>query len=252
MSYREKSQRMDASLLTFRQMLELEGCVRCGECIKWCPTFAEKERDEITPLEKIHLLRRFIRGQYGGVLARIFGFRPPTDGDLERFSSGVYDCTLCGRCREVCPVNIQTRPLWIAMREQLTEAGYYPELLDRARNTILGSHNISGDDNLDRNVWSENLELSAQGFVGKRDAEVCYFVGCVSSFYPMVYGIPQSLVSIMGEAGVTYTTLGGDEWCCGFPLIIAGMGEDAEALARYNAEAAHRAITLGNMTIRAF
>ncbi len=239
MSHREKSQRMDASLLTFRQMLELEGCVRCGECIKWCPTFAEKKRDEITPMEKIHLLRRFIRGQYGGVLARIFGFRPPTDGDLEQFSSGVYDCTLCGRCREVCPVNIQTRSLWIAMREQLTEAGCYPELLDKVRDTISGSHNISGDDNLDRNVWSENIELSAQDFVGKREAEVCYFVGCVSSFYPMVYGIPRSLVSIMEEAGVTYTTLGGDEWCCGFPLIVAGMGEDAEALARYNAAKVH-------------
>jgi Fe-S oxidoreductase len=239
MSRREKEQRMDASILTFRQMLELDGCMRCGECIKWCPTFAEKEHDEIIPMEKIRLLNRYLRGQHGGILARIFGFLPPTDGDLERFSSGVYDCTLCGRCREVCPVHIQTRPLWIAMREQLTQAGHFPELLEKVRDAISGSHNISGDDNDDRNMWSENLELGVQEFVGKKDAEVCYFVGCVSSFYPMVYGIPQSLVNIMGRAGVTYTTLGGDEWCCGFPLIIAGMGEDAEASARYNVGKVH-------------
>lgn len=238
MSHREKSLRMDASILTFRQMLELDGCMRCGECIKWCPTFMEKEHDEIIPMEKIRLLRRYLRGQHGGILARIFGFRPPSDGDLERFSSGVYDCTLCGRCREVCPVHIRTRPLWIAMREQLTKEGHFPELLEKVRDTIAGSHNITGDDNADRNMWSENLELCAQEVVGKKDVEVCYFVGCVSSFYPMVYGIPQSLVSTMGKAGVTYTTLGGDEWCCGFPLIIAGMGEDAEVLARNNIEKA--------------
>src|SRR5512135_634386 len=42
---------------------------------------------------------------------------------------------------------------------------------------------------------------------------------------------------IMERAGLSFTTLGGDEWCCGFPLQIAGMGQHAQAVARHNVEA---------------
>jgi Fe-S oxidoreductase len=39
----------------------------------------------------------------------------------------------------------------------------------------------------------------------------------------MVYGIPQSMVQVMDRAGVDFATLGGEEWCCGYPLFSAGM-----------------------------
>jgi heterodisulfide reductase subunit D len=57
---------LDLSHFSFRQLIELDACTRCGECVKWCPTFIEAERDEITPLDKIHTLRGFAKGQYGG------------------------------------------------------------------------------------------------------------------------------------------------------------------------------------------
>jgi heterodisulfide reductase subunit D len=38
----------------------------------------------------------------------------------------------------------------------------------------------------------------------------------------------------MERANVEFTTLGGDEWCCGYPLHIAGMGERMAKLAEYN------------------
>jgi Fe-S oxidoreductase len=72
----------------------------------------------------------------------------------------------------------------------------------------------------------------------KKDAEVIYFMGCVAAFYPMVYSVPQSFVALLDKVGVNYTTMGGEEYCCGFPLVIAGMGKDAHALMRHNVEAA--------------
>ena len=65
-----------------------------------------------------------------------------------------------------------------------------------------------------------------------------YFLGCVSSFYPRVYSIPQGLVQIMDHASVEFTTLGGDEWCCGYPLHIAGMGDRMAKLAKHNVKKA--------------
>ena len=219
-------------------MLELDACTRCGECVKWCPTFAEKqELDEITPLRKIERVRSFLRAQALGPLGRLFGYQRATEETLQMFSSGTYDCTLCGRCAVVCPVNIDTRPLWIAMRETLVAQGAYPATFDHLRETVTVRYNISGDANEDRLIWSQNLPQVPQGVGGNEQAEVVYFVGCVSSFYPQSYSVPQSMVKVLDRAGVDFMVLGGEEWCCGFPLIIAGMGDAAVESVRHNVEA---------------
>ena len=229
---------IEATRFAFRQLLELDACTRCGECVKWCPTFAEKqELDEITPLRKIERLRSNLRAQALGPLSRLFGYQRPTEETLQSFSTGTYDCTLCGRCAVVCPVNIQTRSMWIAMREMLVDQGVYPEVMDHMRDMVTTNYNISGDANAERLIWSQNLPEIPEGVGGKEQAETVYFVGCVSSFYPQSYGIPQSMVQILERASADYLTLGGEEWCCGFPLIIAGMGDAAVEAARHNVEA---------------
>jgi heterodisulfide reductase subunit D len=217
--------------------MELDACTRCGECVKWCPTFTEVERDEITPLDKIHTLRGFAKGQYGGLLARLFGYRPPTEEGVKRWSRGTYDCTLCGRCHIVCPVHIDTRSLWIAMREQLVELGSYPQMMEMLKENVGANYNISGDPAEDRLIWSENLAEVPEGVRGKEQAEVVYFIGCTSSFYPLTYGIPQSFVNILEKANVDFAALGAEEWCCGFPLIIAGMSQAAKELVGHNVAA---------------
>lgn len=231
---------LDLSLFSFRQLMELDACTRCGECVKWCPTFAEVERDEITPLDKIHTLRGFAKGQYGGFLARLFGNRPPTEEGVKRWSQGTYDCTLCGRCAVVCPVHIDTRPLWIAMREQLVALRSYPQMMDCLRENVEANYNISGDPAKDRLIWSENLEKVPEGVRGKEQAGVVYFVSCTVSFYPLTYSIAQSFVRILEKANVDFATMGVEEWCCGFPLIIAGMGQEAKGLIEHNVAAVRK------------
>jgi len=225
---------------TVRQLIELDGCTRCGECVVWCPTFAEKpELDAITPLRKIEAVRRLVHSEYG-LRARLFGPRSATSDALATHSVGTYDCTLCGRCSVVCPVHIDTRSLWIAMREELVRQGVYPEPLDTLREVVTTHYNISGDSNEERLIWSQNLDRVPEGVGGKEQAEVVYFVGCVSSFYPQSYSVPQSMVEVLDRAGVDFMVLGGEEWCCGFPLVIAGMGEAAVGLVHHNVEAVRR------------
>ena len=262
---------ISAARFSLRQMLELDSCTRCGECVKWCPTYFEKQNlngngthpkqkhngngahskhngsgngahpeHEITPLRKIEHMRSFLRAQAMGPLGQLFGYRRATDEVLESFSVGTYDCTLCGRCAVVCPVKIQTRALWIAMRETLVDQAEYPAMLDQLRDSVAADHNISGDPNEDRLIWSQNLAEKPLGVGGKEQAETVYFVGCVASFYPQSYSVPQSMVEIMARAGVDFLTLGGEEWCCGFPLIIAGMGDAGAEVMRYNVEAVRK------------
>jgi heterodisulfide reductase subunit D len=232
---------LDLKRFAFLQLMELDACTRCGECVTWCPTFEEKpELDAITPLRKIEAVRQSARQQHG-LWARLFGARPLDGEKLEVHSAGTYDCTLCGRCGVVCPVHIDTRALWIAMRETLVDQGVYPETFDHLRETVTTHYNISGDANDNRLIWSENLLEVPEGVGSKEQAEVVYFVGCVASFYPRSYSVPQSMVEIFERAEVDFLTLGGEEWCCGFPLIIAGMGDAAVEAIRHNVEAVRKA-----------
>lgn len=232
--------KLDLSRFTVRQLLELEACTRCGECISWCPTYAEKENEDITPLSKISRFKGFVKGQYGGFLARIFGYHPPTQQEIVDFGAGTFQCTLCGRCHVVCPIQIRTRSLWIAMREQLVDWEEYPPFFDQLRDAVTNRYNISGEDNIQRLIWAENLDEKPPTLADKGQAETLYFIGCVSSFYPTVFGIPQSFTNIMQAAGIDFTTLGGEEWCCGYPLLIAGMGPHIEKLIRHNVDAVRK------------
>ncbi|HSJ58995.1 MAG TPA: (Fe-S)-binding protein [Anaerolineae bacterium] len=229
-------QKFDLSHFTLQQIMELEACTRCGECIAACPTFAEAQNEEIHPLSKIQHTKSFWKADHLGLLARLFGIKRPTDEQWQAFSHGVYQCTLCGRCHVVCPVQIDTRPMWIAMRELLVDRNLQPELMTRLRETLLAHHNISGDPNEKRLGWTANMATPPEGLDRKQNAEVVYFMGCVASFYPMVYSVPQSFVTLMDKAEINFTTMGGEEYCCGFPLTIAGMGKDTHEMARHNVE----------------
>jgi Fe-S oxidoreductase len=97
-------------------------------------------------------------------------------------------------------------------------------------------HNVSGEDNEARLAWTENLAEKPEGLVADPQAELAYFVGCVSAMFPMSYGIPQGFASVLQQADVNFTTLGGQEWCCGFPLLMAGQLKQAQVLIQHNVE----------------
>ncbi|MCL4487805.1 MAG: (Fe-S)-binding protein [Chloroflexi bacterium] len=214
------------------QLMELDACTRCGQCVAQCPTYAEAQDESIHPLGKIALEKEMIRRQFSW-WAHLPGLGRE-NGALAQLSKGIFRCTLCARCAVVCPVGLHTRTLWLGMREQMVALGQYPEAFNRLRETLSTARNISGDPNENRGLWADGLPEKPAGLVGKRQAETVYFIGCVGAMFPMAYGIPQSLSQTLTYAGVDYTTLGGEEWCCGFPLLLAGMRSAAIELIRHN------------------
>ena len=226
---------IDISKLSSRHLLEIDACTRCGECLNSCPVYAEREDEGFNPRGKIQNLKKFIRGQYG-LWARIFGPKKLNEEDIIALSEKIFRCTLCGACDIACPVLINPKDLSIAIRETMVEMGHYPKAAENVKKNLLSDHNISADDNEDRAEWVEDLvEIPEHGFQ-KDKAEVIYFVGCVSSFFPMVQKIPQNFVQIMVKGGVDFTILWEGEWCCGFPLIGAGMSRELEKLKVHNVD----------------
>jgi Fe-S oxidoreductase len=96
--------------------------------------------------------------------------------------------------------------------------------------------NISNFANGTRLDWAEELDEIPENLDQEPGAEVVYFVGCVSSFFPRAAQVPVAMVQLLQKAGVNYTTMGSEEWCCGFPLLAAGHAAEILEFARHNVD----------------
>jgi heterodisulfide reductase subunit D len=193
----------------------LRTCIQCGTCSASCPTAYAMD---YTPRQLWKLIQLGLRDEV--VNSRTF-----------------WLCTTCKACTVRCPRGIDLTQTMLMLKEYaVREALKVPEGIGVLRETVTANYNISGDDNESRLIWAENLESKPEGIEAKEGAEVLYFVGCVSSFYPQAYSIPQSLVQVFERAGVSFTTMGGQEWCCGYPLYGAGMKDLVAELAQHNLE----------------
>ncbi|ODS38175.1 MAG: hypothetical protein A7316_00310 [Candidatus Altiarchaeales archaeon WOR_SM1_86-2] len=192
-------------------------CARCGYCDTVCPTYNfNKDRwESVSPRGKLTLLRRGL-----------------TVKDPE-FLDKLFQCALCGACKEVCQTDIDLTKMWLDLRK-----GASSDTLDSLVkfNDILNkSHNITDSPGEDRLRWTRRVRDVSQELI-KEKADVCYFVGCVASLFPATNTIPQSFARIMDKAGIDFTILGGGEWCCGFPQMLSGFPGDAEKQITHNVE----------------
>ena len=109
------------------------------------------------------------------------------------------------------------------MRQDLTGERYYPKKIDMIRENLHESRNVFAEDNEERAEWVEDMrDAPDDGFL-RDTAEVVYFTGCVAAYFPLAQKIPVALAEILEAAGADFTLLGEDEWCCGFPLLGAGL-----------------------------
>lgn len=188
-------------------------CYQCGTCSGSCPTAPAMDYN---PRRILHMLRLGL-------------------GERVLRSQAIWLCTSCYSCTARCPREIKISDTMLNLRSLAVSQGVdLPANLVTLRDTVTSHYNISGDDNATRLIWSDNLEADRLAFREKRQAEVAFFVGCVASFYPMVYGIPQAMVQVMDRVGVDFAALGGEEWCCGYPLFTAGMEDLLASLMAHN------------------
>jgi heterodisulfide reductase subunit D len=186
-----------------------------------CPVCKELLLEKYTPRGKIQLARYYSQG----------------DLDLSEHYRDIFSkCLLCGACTVTCPSGVDLRRVFLHMRERVAEAkGLHPAVTGVVE-SLLEDHNISQEDNEDRGEWREDMTDLPEDLYEKDTAEVAYFVGCVASFFPMVQSIPRNFVKILDSAGVDFAILAGEEWCCGFPMIGAGVPEKMAQLREHNLE----------------
>ena len=200
---------------------EFNQCNKCGLCVVACPVCQELFLEKYSPRGKIQLAKFYEQGAL-----------ELSDHYRDIFSK----CLLCGACSVTCPSGVDLSKVFLGMREEIADARGFQSTTKQLVKSLHEHFNISGEDNADRGEWLDDLEDAPDDLIGKDRADVVYFVGCVASFFPMVQAIPRNIVRILSHAGVDFTILGGEEWCCGFPLLGAGASGKMSALMEHNLE----------------
>ncbi len=97
-----------------RQMVGLSACTHCGSCTVECSSmmfFESFQNDFILPSEKVQFLKKIAAG------------KEVDDETLKRLQKGLYVCTSCDRCTDICPSGINLRDLFVNSRYYLLEKG---------------------------------------------------------------------------------------------------------------------------------
>jgi len=226
---------MNLKSYSVRDLLAMEACTNCRLCAEVCPAVMASKDGHLSGVYRLDELKKINRKRTG-LIRRLLGKNAPLPDQLKPYSDTVFQCTLCGNCQEVCPVGIHLKDIWLLLRQDLVHSNAYPEKIDMIRDNLFESHNVFDEDNEERAEWVEDMDdPPAHGFI-KDEAEVVYFTGCVAAYFPMAQQIPMALTDIFRVADVDFTLLGEDEWCCGFPLLGAGLKDMADGIIEHNVE----------------
>lgn len=214
---------LEEHLNDFRQCVHCNVCKimnfhRLGDWIPSCPPGYKWGYDAYYSLGRMEIGRWLAEGKV----------KEPSRKMLEI----LYTCSLCGACSEICKEFTFKEPatLFEKIRTVLVEdLGWGPlEEHKKFRGSIEENRNPYFMPHEKRLTFLEEAQR-------KEKAEVVYFVGCTTSYREQE--IARATVKVLNTAGVDYTVMDGDEWCCSSPLLRTGYRKIPMEYINHNVEA---------------
>jgi Fe-S oxidoreductase len=182
--------------------IQTYSCSSCGICIDACQLNFSAG---ITNIQSAYLLK---------------GIR-----SNENVSDIAFNCLMCGRCDQVCPVGIELTPIRMIRRR----AGETEPVQTSIWKKYL-------PDRLDIMPVKTNGKTSYSFLPVEEPAktDVLYFAGCMTHLTP---AIRNSMVRILDASGVNYSFMdAGGGVCCGRPLMLSGQDREARELINFNSQ----------------
>lgn len=219
---------------TWKQLLDLDACTRCGRCQDNCPAWLSGK--PLSPKFVILNLRDHMNATAKAVLT---GAEQPENGvsmigDVIA-EDVLWSCTTCRACEENCPVSIEHVDAIVDMRRNLVlEQGVMPETAESAlRSLEQRGHPWRGTQET-RTSWTEGLDIPT--IADNPDAEYLFWVGCTGALVDRNIAVTKALAKILLKAGVSFAILGEEEGCTGDPARRLGNEYLFQILAQQNVE----------------
>ncbi len=224
---------------TWKQLLNLDACTKCGRCHEACP--ARAVGAPLSPRDVILSLREFANAALekntlpDAVELDVHG-KAPGQVTMET----LWSCRTCMACVEICPVAVEHIPIIVQMRRKLVEEGSMEPLLQKTLQTIHKTGNSFGESRRKRGAWSKALPFPIKD-ARKEAVDMLWFVGDYASFDPRNQIVTQTFATLLNEAGVDFGILYDGESNAGNDVRRVGEEGLYEVLAESNISALKQA-----------
>lgn len=195
--------------------LAADACVACGRCHQECPANAAGR--PLTPRDLVQDIQRSLGTNLGAGMAEL---------PAAEFADAVWSCTNCYACEQACPARIRHVDFILDFRRALVDQNRLDEqkqsmlqALDRNQNPYrLPSH--------ERAAWLADVpyadEITFAVAEPLEPPEYLYWIGCAAAYDERSSAAARATMDFMRAAGVSFTTLGSAEPCCGEPAKRLG------------------------------
>ncbi len=196
---------------TWKDLLELDACTRCGRCQENCPTHLTGKH--LNPKRVIQNLKRHMENYRQEENPSLIGTIVTEEE--------IWECTTCRNCLEHCPVFIEPMTKLMEFRKSLVlNQGKVPKETSFAFRNIERKGNPWGFDPAKRMWWTKGLGVKE--LVPGEKADFLFWVGCYGSYDDRNIVVASELIRILNQAGFNFGVLGSSEWCCGIDLRRMG------------------------------
>ena len=214
--------------LTWKDLLDLDTCVRCGRCHENCP--ANLTQKPLSPKKVIQDLKKVLDNYKQNPTA------PLINEDITH--EVVFSCTTCRACVENCPAGIDHLNKMIELKRYLVlmEGSISPEAQLLFKN-LERNGNPWGMPASTRGDWVKELEVPFLAELeNPEDIDFLFWPGCAGAFDDRYMKVVKRCVEIFKKAGIKFALLGEEETCCGDPARKLGNEYLYDMLARQNVE----------------
>ena len=232
----EKTELFGASKIedfTWKQLLDLDSCTRCGRCQDACPAYFSGKA--LNPKQVIQDLKLHLYKVYPGLDSV-----KPAESRQEMLGEVIteeviWDCTTCRACMQACPVFIEHVDKIVDMRRNLAmEKSKFPEAVQEALKSLgTRGHPYRGT-TATRTTWCEGLTIDTVS--DAQDLDILYWVGCSAALDDRNMKVAQATAKVLQTADVKFAILGDEEACCGDPARRMGDEYLFQTICRQNIE----------------
>lgn len=223
--------------LTWKELLDLDACTKCGRCHAACPAAASGA--PLSPRDLVLELREQAERAFGG---RTWLRAAPAHATALTpiAAATLWSCTTCLACVETCPVGVEHVPLIVQMRRRLVSEGDLDPTLQSALEKLGRHGNSFGQSERQRGRWTQGLPFKVKD-ARKEPVEYLWFVGDYASFDSALQGLTRGVARVFARAGLDFGILYDGERNAGNDVRRVGEEGLFQVLAEKNVAALARA-----------
>lgn len=196
---------------TRKQLLDLYACVACGHCQDACPAYVSEK--PLNPKELIQELNKHLLRVGPKLLHGDIEEAPQLVGEVIS-EDGLWSCTTCRSCMEVCPVANEHMLKIIDIRRNLVlEQAQMPETIMAALKSMESRGHPWRGTVSSRTDWTSGLDIKE--ISQDSEIDILFWVGCTAALDDRCQKIAIDTTKILTAAGVNFAILGDQESCCG-------------------------------------